>query len=358
LYVSTSIKIYTISRNQTITYDDGNCIKQGNPDGTTTLFLGGGAYEVHIDGQTTTVTKYYAIAGQRVMRDSSGLHYLLTDHLGSVVAILDSSGDLESDERYLPFGGLRDTTGISQTDFSFTGQRNLSSVGLMDYNARWYLASVGRFISADTLVSDPGNPQSMNRYTYVLGNPIGYSDPSGHRVCDGPGLECEGHPLLGCIDGLCPDLSMNEQCLPDPAPIVYRPEYRSTGPGEGIYIYPKLHISEQGTEFIYEFEGFSERRYEDIPGEGDCSIGPGIFLDYGVCDNEGPDAYWKDRTLSFSQAREWYDEIMRGLEKSLLASLEIELTQNQFDALLSLQYNIGLDRVNHPPASWGALSAE
>jgi YD repeat-containing protein len=91
----------------TFTYDgDGNRIKQVNPDSTTTLFLGGGAYEVHIDGQTSTVTKYYAIAGQRVMRDSSGLHYLLTDHLGSVVAMLDSNGDLESDERCLPFGGL------------------------------------------------------------------------------------------------------------------------------------------------------------------------------------------------------------------------------------------------------------
>jgi RHS repeat-associated protein len=159
----------------TFTYDgDGNRIKQANPDGTTTLFLGGGAYEVHIDGQTTTVTKYYAIAGQRVMRDSSGLHYLLADHLGSVVAVLDSSGDLESDERYLPFGGLRDTTGISQTDFAFTGQRNLADVGLMDYNARWYLPSVGRFISADPLVPSPRNPQSMNRYTYVANNPIKY----------------------------------------------------------------------------------------------------------------------------------------------------------------------------------------
>jgi YD repeat-containing protein len=110
----------------TFIYDgDGNRIKQSNPDGTTTLFLGGGAYEAYIDGQTTTETKYYAIAGQRVMRDSSGLHYLLSDHLRSVVAVLDSNGDLESDERYLPFGGSRDSTGLSQTDFAFTGQRNL-----------------------------------------------------------------------------------------------------------------------------------------------------------------------------------------------------------------------------------------
>jgi hypothetical protein len=39
---------------------------------------------------------------------------------------------------------------------------------------------VGRFISPDTLVPDPGNPQSHNRYSYVLNSPVNYADPSGH----------------------------------------------------------------------------------------------------------------------------------------------------------------------------------
>jgi len=45
------------------------------------------------------------VAGQRVaMRDSSGVKYLLTDHLGSVSAVLNASGSLLSEQRYLPFG--------------------------------------------------------------------------------------------------------------------------------------------------------------------------------------------------------------------------------------------------------------
>jgi RHS repeat-associated protein len=162
-------------------YDgDGVRVKQENPDGTTTLFLGGGSYEVLVDGETTTVKKYYAAGGQSVMRDGDGLHYLLTDHLGSVVGVLDGNGSLETDERYLPFGGLRDTSDITETDFAFTGQRNLSDVGLMDYNARWYSPSIGRFISPDTIIPEPGNPQAMNRYAYVSNNPIRHIDPSGH----------------------------------------------------------------------------------------------------------------------------------------------------------------------------------
>jgi hypothetical protein len=81
-----------------------------------------------------------------VIRDSSGQYYLLMDHLGSVLAVLNSSSDLESDEQRLRFGGLRNSTDISHAEFAFTGQRNLSGVGLMDYNARWYLPTVVRRI--------------------------------------------------------------------------------------------------------------------------------------------------------------------------------------------------------------------
>ncbi|MBK7203037.1 MAG: hypothetical protein IPH87_21300 [Anaerolineae bacterium] len=44
--------------------------------------------------------------------------------------------------------------------------------GLYFYNARYYDPSLGRFASADTLIPNPGNPQSLNRYSYVLNNPL------------------------------------------------------------------------------------------------------------------------------------------------------------------------------------------
>jgi len=69
----------------------------------------------------------------------------------------------------------------------FTGQYHESSLpggeGLYFYNARWYDAQVGRFVSADTLVPDAGNPQSFNRYTYASNSPTGRIDPTGHEDC-------------------------------------------------------------------------------------------------------------------------------------------------------------------------------
>jgi RHS repeat-associated protein len=53
-------------------------------------------------------------------------------------------------------------------------------IGLYDYNARYYAPTLARFISADTLIPDPANPQSLNRYAYTLNSPLRFIDPTGH----------------------------------------------------------------------------------------------------------------------------------------------------------------------------------
>jgi RHS repeat-associated protein len=62
----------------------------------------------------------------------------------------------------------------------FTGQRQESGFGLYDYNARYYDPTIGRFVSADSIVPGAGKPQALNRYAYTLNNPLKYIDPSGH----------------------------------------------------------------------------------------------------------------------------------------------------------------------------------
>ncbi|MEW6085784.1 MAG: RHS repeat-associated core domain-containing protein [Chloroflexota bacterium] len=146
-----------------------------------TAYYMGGAYEV----TGSAIKKYYSIAGMMVaMNDGSGLQYLLTDHLGSTVAVTNSSGTLTSQQRYLPFGGARaiPNSPIAGTDFTYTGQRKLDDGmgGIMDYKARFYSPALMRFLQPDTIIPDQFNPQSWNRFGYVLNNPIRYNDPTGH----------------------------------------------------------------------------------------------------------------------------------------------------------------------------------
>lgn len=55
----------------------------------------------------------------------------------------------------------------------------------MDYKARFYSPVLGRFIQPDTIIPGATNPQSWNRFGYVMNNPIRFTDPSGHACVDG-----------------------------------------------------------------------------------------------------------------------------------------------------------------------------
>jgi RHS repeat-associated protein len=92
----------------------------------------------------------------------------------------NSSGTSTGSIKYFSFGDCRNSSG-SLPPQKFTGQR-LDSTGLYYYGARYYDPVIGRFISPDTIVPSPSNPQSLNRYSYCLNNPLKYIDPSGHYV--------------------------------------------------------------------------------------------------------------------------------------------------------------------------------
>jgi RHS repeat-associated protein len=135
-------------------------------------------------------TSYYMFNGKQVaMRQYSGaptntsVTWMHGDHLGSASLLTNGYGATQSSMRYRPYGEVRDssTAGAVLTNKRFTGQTSyMADIGLMDYGARFYNPLIGRFISPDTIVPGAGNSQAFNRYSYTLGNPLKYTDPSGH----------------------------------------------------------------------------------------------------------------------------------------------------------------------------------
>ena len=70
------------------------------------------------------------------------------------------------------------------TDKGFTGHAHNDTIKLIDMKARWYSPQLGRFLQPDEIVPDPSDPQSLNRYSYAMNNPVKYRDPTGHYAAN------------------------------------------------------------------------------------------------------------------------------------------------------------------------------
>jgi len=131
-------------------------------------------------------TQYFA--GQRVGQ--------WTDRVGSKRA------DSGSSSQYYPYG--EEITSTNNDTFKFAQTYRDSDSGLDYAWKRFYSSATGRFLTAD--MADNGGqatlPQSWNRYSYVLGNPVKFIDPGGMHWCDPDEDECdpcsEDPTQIGC----------------------------------------------------------------------------------------------------------------------------------------------------------------
>jgi RHS repeat-associated protein len=115
------------------------------------------------------------------------INYFHHDNLGSTRAMTDDDGKVVMEQDYLPFGGdlakpgqlkVKNETGES---YKYTGQKQVASIGLYYYNARYYDPSIGRFNRQDSYKGELSTPQTQHLYVYVLNNPLKYNDPTGNK---------------------------------------------------------------------------------------------------------------------------------------------------------------------------------
>ncbi|MBO0720793.1 MAG: RHS repeat-associated core domain-containing protein, partial [Blastocatellia bacterium] len=192
--------------------------------GVATRFEYGASGELIAERNDTTgaVTKGYCYKGGELIAtttNGSSYEYATADHLGSVRAWTDGSGNLVAGGRhdYLPFGeelfasyGTRTIDqgygASTQEDCQrkpFTGKERDSESGLDNFGARYFGSSLGRFMTPDWAAKPTavpyavfGDPQSLNLYSYVRNNPLSKADPDGH--CSSPKV---GKGEVGvCID--------------------------------------------------------------------------------------------------------------------------------------------------------------
>lgn len=164
-----------------------------------------------LPGYTVTSEKYYlTVQGKmavtkQVVSGTTTYTYYGTDHLGTVraTATFTSGGVYQGYtlQDYEPYGmeiPPRDTT--SMNTHRFTGhERDVLNAAPGSYYAndsmhfRMFGPAFGRFMKPDNINGTPTNPQSWNLFAYVHGNPVGFSDPTGHLA----GVAWRGYTWAG-----------------------------------------------------------------------------------------------------------------------------------------------------------------
>jgi len=93
-------------------------------------------------------------------------------------------------------------------------------------------------------------------------------------------------------------------------------------------------VSPQGVDLICGFEGLELKAYDD--GVGVCTIG------YGTTIYPHGKAVQYGDTCTIEQAKNYMQHDLRRFEQAVSSAVNVPLNQNQFDALVSLSYNIGI----------------
>ncbi len=166
---------------------------------TSTIYVGN-LYEIEGARRTNNIylgsTRVAAVTGTEV-------DFYHNDHLGSTNVITDATGQARSLTEYEPFGKIsrfeKYGTKINNTWAFFNSKLFDEESGLYYYGARYYDPKLGRFITPDTIVQAPSNPQTLNRYTYCNNNPVNLIDPTGHKWKWGNFFKAVGIAIAGAI---------------------------------------------------------------------------------------------------------------------------------------------------------------
>ena len=135
--------------------------------------------EVYVRG-TNLLAKFSKQSGN-VKTDYQ--YYTQNAH-GDVVDLTDEDGAVTKSYTYDAFGVEVDPNSGDVNAFRFCGEYFDTETGTIYLRARYYQASIGRFISRDSYKGKNTDPLSLNLYTYCYNNPIIYTDPSGHKISD------------------------------------------------------------------------------------------------------------------------------------------------------------------------------
>ena len=140
-----------------------------------------GSFTYTHDANNNTTLESVSFGGGRVRKNGSGydVDYYITDHLGSVRAIVNASGTITEQNDYYPFGTRHPNglTTLSGNRWRFSGKEEQDAafgVPYSDFGARLYDRTA--WTAIDPLAE---KYYAVSPYAYCHNNPAGFVDPNG-----------------------------------------------------------------------------------------------------------------------------------------------------------------------------------
>ncbi|BBJ22520.1 hypothetical protein W01_04470 [Candidatus Nitrotoga sp. AM1P] len=162
--------------NASLGYDPVGRLNRTDINGTVTdLLYDGTDLIAEYDGTGTLTTRHIHGPGMDeplVSITGTSKTWRYADHLGSIIAEADATGNATAIRGYGPFGENGTTP---PNRFGYTGQQYIAGLGLYYYKARWYSPTLGRFLETDPI----GYADGVNWYAYVGNSPVNRRDPTG-----------------------------------------------------------------------------------------------------------------------------------------------------------------------------------
>ncbi|WP_373552384.1 DUF6443 domain-containing protein [Haliscomenobacter sp.] len=150
-------------------------------------------YVMGIEYQNTVMQTIYNSEGRLYFAGSTTRYeYTMTDHLGNArVSFTDQNADgvpeVIQENHFYPFGLAMEGPWVNDpaedNKYQFNGKELNDDFGLgwMDYGARWYDASVGRWNGVDRLAE---KYMPVNAYVFAINNSLRFVDPNGMDIIE------------------------------------------------------------------------------------------------------------------------------------------------------------------------------
>jgi RHS repeat-associated protein len=163
--------MYLSTENQRIAVNDTQYVINSQPNLSQVLVRTKG------NGEVTYYVYGLGLIGEESAGNYFSYHF---DYRGSTIAITNITGQLLDIVQYSPFGVVLSQP-IFDTPFLFNGLYGVMTDGnrLNYMRARYYSAEIRRFVNQDILLGNVADGQSLNRFAFVMGNPVSFVDPFG-----------------------------------------------------------------------------------------------------------------------------------------------------------------------------------